>query len=226
VRKSRKDNDSAPRRGAVAIEDNERGPVLRLLLRSPKDLVAAMAASAAVIAIISNAMFMQAGRHPSPMFGASAASPAAPFNVNPLPRPRPVEALARPEPKLSEPKAVELAITDPRPMETRPIEPQTATVRGNAAAKPPGTIVMRPPAPIPAARDPLGDLITSSRRVASVQRALTEYGYGQLKPTGTVGSETQAAIQRFERDRKIPVTGQMSDRLVRELAAMTGRPID
>jgi peptidoglycan hydrolase-like protein with peptidoglycan-binding domain len=62
--------------------------------------------------------------------------------------------------------------------------------------------------------------------VAAVQRTLTEYGYGQLKPTGTVGSETQAAIQKFERDRKIPVTGQMSDRLVRELAAMTGKAID
>ena len=41
-----------------------------------------------------------------------------------------------------------------------------------------------------------------------------------------MGSDTQAAIQKFERDRKIPVTGQMSDRLVRELVAMTGRPID
>ena len=59
-----------------------------------------------------------------------------------------------------------------------------------------------------------------------MQRALTEYGYGQLKPTGTIGADTQAAIQKFERDRKLPVTGQMSDRLVRELAAMIGRPID
>jgi hypothetical protein len=47
-----------------------------------------------------------------------------------------------------------------------------------------------------------------------------------LKPTGTIGSDTQAAIQKFERDRKLPVTGQMSDRLVRELTAMTGRPIE
>ncbi|MET0720579.1 MAG: peptidoglycan-binding domain-containing protein, partial [Tardiphaga sp.] len=81
-------------------------------------------------------------------------------------------------------------------------------------------------APIPAAKDPLGDLIVNSRRVASVQRALTEYGYGQLKPTGTVGSDTQAAIQRFERERKLPVTGQVNDRMVRELATVTGRPIE
>jgi peptidoglycan hydrolase-like protein with peptidoglycan-binding domain len=59
-----------------------------------------------------------------------------------------------------------------------------------------------------------------------VQRVLTQYGYGQLKPTGTIGSDTQAAIQKFERERKLPVTGQMSDRLVRDLVAMTGHPID
>jgi len=62
--------------------------------------------------------------------------------------------------------------------------------------------------------------------VAAVQRTLTEYGYGQLKPTGTVGSDTQAAIQKFERDRKLPVTGQVSDRLLRELAAMIGHSVE
>jgi peptidoglycan hydrolase-like protein with peptidoglycan-binding domain len=59
-----------------------------------------------------------------------------------------------------------------------------------------------------------------------VQRALTEYGYGQLKPSGTMGSDTQAAIQKFERERRMPVTGQVSDRLVRELAVVIGHPID
>jgi len=67
---------------------------------------------------------------------------------------------------------------------------------------------------------------TGSRRVAAVQRALTEYGYGQLKPDGVAGSDTQAAIQKFERARKLPVTGQVSDRLMRELAAMIGHPIE
>jgi peptidoglycan hydrolase-like protein with peptidoglycan-binding domain len=85
---------------------------------------------------------------------------------------------------------------------------------------------LRPPAPIPASSRADAIANSGSRRVAAVQRALTEYGYGQLKPTGTVGSDTQAAIQKFERERKIPVTGQMSDRLVRELTAMIGRPID
>jgi len=39
-------------------------------------------------------------------------------------------------------------------------------------------------------------------------------------------AETQSAIEKFERDRKLPITGQASDRVVRELAAMTGRPLE
>jgi peptidoglycan hydrolase-like protein with peptidoglycan-binding domain len=81
--------------------------------------------------------------------------------------------------------------------------------------------VTRPPAPIPANTQSAG-----ARRVAAVQRALTQYGYGQLKPTGAVGVDTQNAIAKFERDRKLPITGQMSDRLVKELTAMIGHPID
>ena len=79
--------------------------------------------------------------------------------------------------------------------------------------------IARPPAPIPGQT-------AAARRVASVQRTLTEYGYGQLKPTGIAGSDTQAAIQKFERERKLPVTGQVSDRLLKELTAMIGRPVD
>ena len=38
--------------------------------------------------------------------------------------------------------------------------------------------------------------------MTAVQRALTEYGYGQLKPTGAIGADTQTAIQKFERERE------------------------
>jgi peptidoglycan hydrolase-like protein with peptidoglycan-binding domain len=85
----------------------------------------------------------------------------------------------------------------------------------------------RPPAPIPQARpDPIAELIAPSKQVIAVQRALSEFGYGQIKPTGIVDPETQSAIQKFERERKLPVTGQLSHRVVRELAAITGRPLE
>ena len=84
------------------------------------------------------------------------------------------------------------------------------------------------PAAIPASphSETIANPAAASRRVAAVQRALTEYGYGQLKPTGIIGSDTQAAIQKFERERKMPATGQVSDRLVHELTTVIGRPIE
>jgi len=65
-----------------------------------------------------------------------------------------------------------------------------------------------------------------SKRVIAVQRALAEFGYGQIRPSGIIDAETQTAIEKFERERKLPITGQASDRVVRELAAMTGRPLE
>jgi hypothetical protein len=222
------------RRGASAVAvEAERGLAMRILLHSPKDMVAGVVAFAAVSAIIANALFLQAGRHPAPMFGSVTAMPApGPMAASPLPRPRPVEAdVAVSEPRVAEPKVAEsrLAesrVAEPKPAEPKPADPLTSLVKATSAAPVASSNIARPPAPIPAA--PRAETIASSgaRRVAAVQRALTEYGYGQLKPTGTVGSDTQAAIQKFERERKMPVTGQMSDRLVHELAAVIGHPID
>jgi peptidoglycan hydrolase-like protein with peptidoglycan-binding domain len=86
-----------------------------------------------------------------------------------------------------------------------------------------------PPAPrppMPVHNDVVAERPAPSRRVIALQRALAEYGYGQIKPTGIVDAETQAAIERFERERRLPITGHPSDRVARELAAMTGRPLE
>ena len=80
--------------------------------------------------------------------------------------------------------------------------------------------------PAPVHNDPVAERPAPSKRVLGLQRALAEYGYGQIKPTGIVDSETQAAIEKFERERRLPITGQASDRVTRELAAMTGRPLE
>jgi hypothetical protein len=233
------DDDEMPRRRrrsakVAAIEaEEERGLVLRIFLHSPKDMVAGLIAAAAICAIVANALFLQAGRHPSPMFGSVVTLPAPQAAVaNPLPRPRPIVEAEPPEPKL-----VEVRVTDSRQVDPRNADARNADAKSPDAKSPdamtnlvvkstsaPATTaasVLRPPAPIPVAAQSAG-----ARRVAAVQRTLTQYGYGQLKPTGAVGSDTQAAISKFERERKLPVTGQMSDRLVRELTAMVGHPIE
>jgi hypothetical protein len=226
------EDDEMPRRRrgarAVAVEvDDERGLAMRILLHSPKDMLAGALAVAAIGAILINALFLQAGRHPSPMFGSVVTMPP-PSAAVVLPRPRPVELAARSaEPSLFEPKPIEIRSAEPKASEPKASEPKTGDPMTSLVAKSTAAPViatpanvMRPPAPIPMAQN------AGARRVAAVQRALTEYGYGQLKPTGAIGADTQAAITKFERDRKIPVTGQMSDRLVRELTAMIGHSID
>ena len=210
------------RRGSAAGKgeaDEERGFAMRILLHSPKDLLAGSLAFAAVGAIVANAMFMQAGHHPSPMFGSGVTMPLASLPANPLPRPRPVVA------DTDDVRPAELRASETKAAETKADDSVASVVRTTV---PPHAHSQRPPAPIPASAhsDPVADLINATRRIAAVQRRLTAYGYGQLKPTGTVGTDTQAAIRKFEQTRQMPVTGQMSDRLVRELVAMTGRPID
>ena len=225
---TREDDRPRRRRGArtAAIEAGaERGLLMRILLQNPKDVVAGAIAFAAVTAIIANALFLQAGRHPSPMFGSVVTMPAAPLaQAGPLPRPRPVEADA----SVAEPRLAEPRLAEPKPAEPRLVDPLANLVKATTGTAPVATsAIPRPPVPVPpSTHNDAASLAMGSRRVAAVQRALTEYGYGQLKPTGTVGSDTQAAILKFERERKIPVTGQMSDRLVRELTAMIGHPID
>lgn len=73
--------------------------------------------------------------------------------------------------------------------------------------------------------DPIADLIGPSPRIAAVQRALSDYGYGQVQPSGILDDPTTAAIEKFERERRLPVTGEISDRLMRELATLVGHPL-
>jgi hypothetical protein len=92
-----------------------------------------------------------------------------------------------------------------------------------------GRPVAAPAMPLPVAarrNDAITELIGPSARIAGVQRALSEYGYGQIKPSGILDNATSAAIEKFERDHNLPSTGRVSDRLLKELAAMVGHPIE
>jgi hypothetical protein len=174
----------------------------------PRDLVSLGLALAGATAIVANALFLQMGPHPAPIF-ANPVRPAAvadsTSSVTPvLPRPRPTEITA------SEPDA------------------HAAPANVKVAAKPAAASAN------PGRRDPIAELLEPAvrppanippNRLAGVQRALAEFGYGQIQPTGVADPGTRAAIERFERERKMPVTGQLSERLVRELTVMKGSPL-
>jgi hypothetical protein len=208
------------RAGAAAVElEGERSLALRIFLYSPKDMIAGALALAAVIAIIANALLMQAGRHPAPMFGtvtflpAAASAPVtASVPASALPRSRPVES--------------EIPLPEERPADLKAADALTNLVKTTSALPPATANIPRPPLTVPVSTRADGTPVASPRRIAAVQRALTQYGYAQLKPTGVVGTDTRAAIEKFEQARKLPVTGQVSDRLVHELALTIGRPVE
>jgi hypothetical protein len=108
------------------------------------------------------------------------------------------QPLARPQPQAQ-------PVTVPAPTPRPHLEPASAPARSN---------------------DPIAALLAPSNRVIAAQRVLTQYGYGQIRPTGIIGPETQDAIRRFERSQRMPVTGQLSDPVVKALAQMSGRSLD
>jgi hypothetical protein len=228
------------------------------MLRHPKDTVALFAAIGAVAAITVNALWLQTGPHPAPLFAlrpVTARSFHRPPSNEVVPRPRPTKANFIEGPAAPRSRAdlvgdiqTELAkrgfyngavdgVYGPKTDAAVRDFAQAAKFRADAEPTEAllqkivhsGIRVVRVAPPASMSRkhdDPIADLLGPSSRLLAVQRALSEFGYGQISPTGVMGPETAAAIEKFERSREMPVTGQMSDRLVRELAVVTGRPLE
>jgi peptidoglycan hydrolase-like protein with peptidoglycan-binding domain len=235
-----------------------RDRVRNWVAQHPRDAVALMIAVAGAGAIAGNALFMQTGPHPAPLFALRPAPPEQTIAAGTpaMPRAHPA-ADSVTEAMLRTPRTrAELVAEIQRGLATRGFYegavdgiygPKTdAAVRdfaqsaqvklGSEPSEALLKIILDSPVkeaqPVPAAsmtrgrRDPIADLIGPSSRVLAVQRALTDFGYGQIKPTGIPGPETIAAIEKFERARRLPVTGLVSERLMRELSAVTGRPLE
>ena len=84
-----------------------------------------------------------------------------------------------------------------------------------------------PPAPAVRPAATTAPATTGSTEIAApklmaVQRALARIGYGPVTIDGKMGAETHNAIRSFERDHKLPETGEPSPQVLRALQAMTG----
>ncbi len=108
-----------------------------------------------------------------------------------------------------------------------PQRTQQAAVQAPAPAPSRATTVRDPiaemirlggPVPTPPAnvlRPEGGDIVLAG------QRALARLGYG-VKVDGAMGPGTRQAIERFEQDRRLPVTGTLNARTARELSSLSG----
>jgi peptidoglycan hydrolase-like protein with peptidoglycan-binding domain len=232
--------------------DGRTARVAALIAQHPRESVAAFMVMLATTIIFVNALFLQRGPHPAPIF-ASRLAPAPASPPVAMPHPRVIELpTAQPAAQAAAPRSRIQIITDiQRELSQRGFYDgavdgvwgartdaalrdfaQAAGLKGNLEA---GEDLVRVIASshvkagksaTPERNDPIAQLLAPSKRILAIQRALADFGYGQIKPTGQFGPETKAAIEKFERDRKLPVTGQISDQLVRELAAVTSRPLE
>jgi peptidoglycan hydrolase-like protein with peptidoglycan-binding domain len=215
-----------------------------LLWRRPRDTIAGAIALFAALAILVNALFMQKGMHPAPIFANRLAPIAAPVGSLPA-QPRMASDVrgdaARPRSDVVAEIQRELtrhgfydgpADGNYGPKTDASIRDfeQAAGLRPSAE---PNDVLLAAiarstvkPLVAPRDNDPIAALLAPSPRVLAVQRALTDFGYGPLTPTGQINAETRSAIERFEKARHRPSTGQVSDQLVRDLASLTGRPLE
>lgn len=162
---------------------------------------------------------------PPPAPAASAPAPVA------KPVPKPAAAAAPPKPAIVPPKPV----APPKPAanaRTTAVTP-AAELKPVDLAPPPAVVPVSAPAPsgigalsaeVTGSVRPPAEVL--SPRVLAVQKALANIGYGPLRIDGRASPATREAIQRFERDRRLPVSGEVSDRLVRELNAVAGTSIE
>lgn len=239
------------RRERMSDTDGGAGRLAAAIGRHPREFVGILMSTLAIFAIFANALFLQHGPHPAPIFATRA--PLAQQTPVVLPRPRAAApavtpaTVARSQAQIIGDIQRELghksfydgavdgiwgAKTDAAARDF--VQAAGLKINADASEGLLRTIVTsnataqnsRAAAPAPVRNDPIAELIAPTKQVLAVQRALSDFGYGQITPTGVYDPETKAAIEKFERDRRLPVTGQISDQLVRELAAMTGRPLD
>lgn len=149
------------------------------------------------VGIVVNALMMQTGHHPAPLFGSHAVLTAA----APAPAPQPHASAAA---------ASVPAAAPARPVREAPAAPPVV-------GDPIGQLLRGGP-------PPAGDG-TETRTVLGIQRALAKLGY-TVKADGTLGPTTRKALQAFEKDHHLPVQGEPSRRLVKILSAESGVRVD
>lgn len=189
--------------------------------------------------------------HHEPPVAASVPAAVHAEPTQPLPPARPgaeaheMQALAVHE-QDEPPAPVETAPTAPAPR-AAPRGGISDLIRNNGVPAPapqrPQQAAIQAPAPPPAqsraatVRDPIAEMIRlggpvptppanvgrpdGGDAVLSGQRALARLGYG-VKVDGMMGPGTRQAIERFEQDRRLPVTGTFGPRTMRELSAASG----
>jgi hypothetical protein len=169
----------------------------------PKDAAALLVAGGAAAAILINALALQAGPHPAPIFAnklAGAPAPAKADAAAAIPRPRPADVASRrpdlvadiqkeltrrgfydgPADGVLGPKT-DLAIREfEQAARRKPTGEPSESMLHALRTAPADLRAAAAPASAATRADPIADLLGPSKRVLAAQRALADFGYGQI----------------------------------------------
>ncbi len=187
---------------------------------------------ATAAAILLNALAWQRTRHPAPLF--ARAAPAAPAKEPTIAGMISVPA-SRPQPAVTpiqaQDKPVEKPAAQKSPVEKLPLEmpagghPRQTRVNSSPPHDEISQLLKAPPAPPARSSTEAATSASPSKLVLAAQRALVKLGF-VLNPDGVAGATTRQAIERYERDHGLPVRGDLSRAIMRQLSAETGITIN
>jgi peptidoglycan hydrolase-like protein with peptidoglycan-binding domain len=222
----------------------------------PADTVAVMLAAAATAAVLVNALMLQQVPHPAPLFADERraipapaprkvalkptvpAAPAPPAIATPVPPQRPDTAAVRTRSDLVASIQRELAqlgyydgvvdgLLGPR---TDQAIREFEKAQGLKISGEPSPMLLDVMRRAQRRTETTGSVTAAaprpSTRVLAVQRVLARLGYGPVKMSGIPDPATRTAIEQFERDRGLSRSGEIGDRLLAELAAVTGTAVE
>jgi peptidoglycan hydrolase-like protein with peptidoglycan-binding domain len=234
--------------GVVADVAHGRLTASRLLLRwvrrNPLGRIAGLFVTASIGIILVNSLLVQEGRHPAPLFPVVEESFATASVPLPVPRPADLAALDMGHARMARVRALQAELarrglysgqangemspaleqairaferSQTLPEQGLPSDEVLAALKEAQARE----AAARDAAPRP--RDAIRELLRQQegegRSTLAAQRALNRLGYGPLKEDGQFGPTTRAALERFERDRKLPVRGEASGATLKDLLA-------
>jgi hypothetical protein len=206
-------------------------------------------AAVAAIGVPMNALFLQDGRHPAPLFSAQPSNAVLGAPTPPARRPAVIES-ARTEREPDVP-----ARATPKDLIASKIEKLDAAKSldggksASAKADPPhagdkkrdaiGLLIVGDPPPLKASADKAdkaekvekADKAASADKTAPVdknvlyaQRALLKLGY-VVRSDGVLSGATRHALEKFEGDAGLPVKGRITPKVLQQLAARSHLPL-
>ena len=200
------------------------GGVFSRLTKKPMRILALVVIAGVLVGIGLNATLFQTARHPAPLFAGAPGAPVKPATAQQA-APQALAALA---PRRAEPVTTAVPAPAPRPVTAQqaarpPAAPAREATDAAAKKNDPIAALLRSSdsAPTPTLAAQSSNAPTANAKIVAAQRALQKVGF-VVKPDGVFSPATRQALEKFESDRSLPITGKLAGRTLKELSAQSG----